>query len=58
LGTLFGTIEESIRNDTLKGILKADFTTLKEVMERYVKDVIPLKKCVANEQYRYKLVTG
>jgi len=51
-------IEESIKNDTFKDILKADYTSLEEVMERYLKDVIPLKKCVASEEYRYKLVTG
>ena len=50
-------IEESILNDTFKGILKADYTSLEEVMERYLRDVIPLKKCVASEQSRYKLVT-
>jgi len=51
-------IEESMANETFKGILIADTTTLYEVMERYLKDVIPLKKCVASEKSRYKLVSG
>ena len=50
-------IEESIKNDTFKDILKADYRSLEEIMERYLRDVIPLKKCVANEKYRHKLVT-
>jgi len=51
-------IEEAMANDTFKGILIADTTTLYDVMERYLKDVIPLKKCVASEKSRYKLVSG
>jgi len=51
-------IEQSMQNDTFKGILKADVTSLHDVMKRYLKDVIPLKKSVAHEISRYKRVTG
>lgn len=42
-------IEESMANDTFKGILQADVTTLKEVMDRYLVDVVPQKKALDTE---------
>jgi len=44
-----GKIEDSMVNDMFKGILKADYTSLRKIMERYRKDVIPQKKSVAHE---------
>jgi len=49
-------IEESMRNDSFKGILKAEVTPFSEIIDKYLAEVTPHKKGVVQEQSRIKMI--
>jgi len=49
-------IEEAMMNNSFKGILKAEYTTFSEIIEKYLVDVTPLKKGVRQEISRISVV--
>jgi len=50
-------IEEAMANRTFKGILKAEVTSLKDVMGWYLRDVMPLKRSVKTETRTFHRVS-
>ncbi|WP_051938064.1 hypothetical protein [Ghiorsea bivora] len=49
-------IEDAMMNNSFKGILKAEYTTFSEIIEKYLVDVTPLKKGVRQETSQISVI--